>query len=81
MSNESLQILLTKTLTIKTSNKNITYYQQFYPDIKSGDTITIKPEQLPLTSKTKIEVKCDICERVFEISYFSYLRITIKNLS
>lgn len=67
-------MLLTKSLTIKTTNKNITYYQQFYPDIKSGDIITIKPEQLPLTSKIKVKVKCDVCEQIFEISYFSYLR-------
>jgi hypothetical protein len=66
--------LITKTLQIKTTNKNVTYYKQFYPDIISGDIIDINVNELPSTSKTNILVKCDLCGIEQSINYFSYLR-------
>lgn len=67
-------MLITKNIEIKTTNKNITHYKKYFPDIKSGDVILITPEMLPTTSKILVKVKCDICEKEYDITYYSYLR-------
>jgi hypothetical protein len=67
-------MIITKDLEIKTTNKNISYYKQFFPKIISGDIIKIIPTQLPLTSKIKIDVECEICHEHYNISYYSYVR-------
>lgn len=67
-------MILTKEIEIKTTNKNIGHYNKYFPSIKSGDDIIITPDQLPLTSKTKVDVECDNCKDRFNIIYFSYLR-------
>ena len=71
-------MIITKTITIKTTNKNITYYKSIGFDIKSGDIIIINPDQLPSTSIKKVKVKCDICDKEKIITMFSYRR-NIKN--
>lgn len=71
-------MIITKTLQIKTTNKNITHYKNIGYVINSGDIIEIKPDDLPYSSKTKILVKCTICEKEQEISIYSYRR-NIKN--
>ena len=71
-------MIITKEIEIKTTNKNIGYYKNIGFEIKSGDIITIIPEQLPLSSKIKINVECDNCHDKYKIIYFSYLR-NIKN--
>jgi len=67
-------MIITKKIEIKTTNKNITYYKNLGYDVKSGDIIIINVNELPKTSKTKIDVLCDKCEEKNNISYFSYLR-------
>ena len=71
-------MIITNKIEIKTTNKNITYYKELGYNIKSGDIIIINVNDLPKTSKLKIDVSCDRCEEKYEISYFSYLR-NIKN--
>jgi len=72
-------MILTEKIEIKTTNKNIGYYKKIGFDINSGDVIEIIPEQLPETSKIKIDVKCDNCGKNLNISYYSYLRNTKDN--
>jgi len=67
-------MIIDKKIIIKTTNKNITYYKKFYDNIKSGDTIEIYVDQLPDTSKEKVNVVCDICGKENRISMFSYRR-------
>jgi len=72
-------MILTESLKIKTTNKNIGYYNSIgFATIKSGDIIEVKPEQLPETSKLKIKVLCDICNTEKEVSMFSYRRNLIN---
>lgn len=73
-------MILTKYLKIKTSNKNITHYKNLGYDVKSGDEITITPEQLFDNSKNKILVKCDNCSEEYNIMYHSYFRNVKNNL-
>lgn len=67
-------MIIEQKIEIKTSNKNITYYNNLGYNVKSGETIFVSPKELPITSKTKIKVKCDVCYKIKEISYHSYLR-------
>lgn len=71
-------MIKTKKIEIKPTNKNIEYYKNLGFNIKTGDTIIINVDQLPTTSKLKIDVECDNCKTINNISYFSYLR-NIKN--
>ena len=67
-------MIITDEIKIKTTNKNITHYNNLNYNVKSGDIINIKPIHLPEQSKTKIKVKCDICGKVKDITYVSYTR-------
>jgi len=71
-------MIITKKLKIKTTNKNIAYYNNIGFNVKSGDIIEIDVNDLPITSKEKVEVQCDNCLGINNILYFSYLR-NIKN--
>ena len=67
-------MIITKKIILKVSSKNLTHYLSKGFHIKTGDIIEIKPEDLPLTSKTKVECECDICKKIKNILYFTYLR-------
>jgi hypothetical protein len=67
-------MIINDKIKVKTTNKNIAHYRQFFNDIKSGDDIEVSSEQLPYSCKVKILVKCDICSSEKEISIFSYRR-------
>jgi len=67
-------MIITTNIKIKTTNKNISYYNSIGFDIKSGDEIIIVPGQLPATSVVKILVKCDVCNNEKTISMHSYRR-------
>lgn len=67
-------MLITKKIKIKTTNKNISYYKKLGFDVKSGDEIEVTPEQLPYACKLKVDVKCDICKKIKNITIFSYNR-------
>lgn len=71
-------MIIKDKIEIKTTNKNISYYNDLGYDVKSGEKIIINIVDLPKTSKQKIDVLCDNCEKEYNISYFSYLR-NIKN--
>jgi len=61
-------------IEVKTTNKNIGHYISLGYEVKSGDTIIINVNDLPKTTKHKIDVICDKCQKEYNISYFSYLR-------
>jgi len=61
-------------IEVKATNKNIGHYINLGYNVKSGSIITIDVSDLPKTSKHKIDVICDLCQKEYNISYFSYLR-------
>jgi len=67
-------MILTKKIQIKTTNKNISHYKKFFPDIISGDVIDITPINLPPSSKIKVDCECDVCGDIKNVLYFTYLR-------
>jgi len=72
-------MIITKELIIKTTNKNIKHYKQFFKDIKSGDKIEICTYHLPKGSKEKIDVSCDNCGNIKQYNYKDYLYVIKKS--
>jgi very-short-patch-repair endonuclease len=54
-------MILSEKVEVKISRSNITYYKQFYPDIKINTTIEIDVDKIYKYSKSIIHVKCDVC--------------------
>jgi hypothetical protein len=69
-------MIVDKNIEIKISSKNLEYYKNKLDNnnLNVNDIILIKPNDLPETSKTKINVKCDICNNVKSITIYSYRR-------
>lgn len=67
-------MLISNSVKIKISNKNVSYYKSLNYNVSSGDIVEIDVNDLPKTSKLKILVKCDNCLLKNSISYYSYLR-------
>jgi len=69
-------MLINKIIKIKTSNKNISFYKKYFPDIKSGDIVNINTDKLPRGSKFMVDVKCDVCGNIKQMMYKTYLNIS-----
>lgn len=55
-------MILTQNITVRINKSNIEHFNKFYPNIKIGDIITIKVEELSKYSHRKILIKCDLCD-------------------
>lgn len=67
-------MLLTKNVKIKISGHVKKYYQEKGYKCENGDIITVKIEDVPLSSHIKVKVKCDYCGEEFEKTYDKYNR-------
>lgn len=70
-------MILSKTISIKLSNKNRKYYLLKGYDVSK--MIEVKIEDLPKNSHYNIEVKSDICGKEKDLSYVKYLKILKNN--
>lgn len=79
--------LLTAELEIEIQSSNVNYYEKLGYTIprrydkknkkfsyKKGTIVIIKAEDLPATSKVKVDVQCDHCGEIYSVYYFNYLR-------
>ena len=67
-------MILDKEIEI-TLGYNLNHYSILgYKDIKKGNKLFVRVEDLPQISPYKVNVKCDICGKEKRISYFSYTR-------
>jgi very-short-patch-repair endonuclease len=71
-------MIINDKIKVKTTNKNIAHYRQFFNDIKSGDVIEINVNMLSIGSKVIVSVICDNCGVIKNMMYKDYLRI-VKN--
>lgn len=67
-------MLLTKTIQINISSRNMAYYLKLGYNVHKNDIITIPTEQLPKMCKDKVDVQCDECKEKYTILYSSYTR-------
>jgi len=70
-------MILSKTISIKPSNKNRNHYINKGYD--ASNTINVKIEDLPTYSHFKIKVKCDVCGKEKDLLYFKYMKNTKSN--
>jgi hypothetical protein len=67
-------MILTRTIEIIITEKNIDYFENLGYDIFTGETITIPTELLQSGSNKKILCKCDSCNIEKEVIYKNYIR-------
>jgi len=64
-------MILSKEIIINVTNRNISHYKRIGLNPVVG-SIKIKVDDLPKCSRTRIDVKCDICGEIKNISYQKY---------
>lgn len=67
-------MLLTKEVEVKVWGKTVKHFNALGYNVKHGDIITVKVDDLPKGSKVKIKVVCDFCGEERYISYYDYLK-------
>jgi hypothetical protein len=65
-------MLITKEIEIKIVQTK--YWLEKGFDVKSGDVIKIKIEDLPKGSDKNVSVECDICKKEYTLSYKKYIK-------
>jgi hypothetical protein len=67
-------MLKTETIILETfGNRKLDYFSNLGYDT-SGDTFIIKVEHLNVGSRKKVDVECDFCQKLVNITYKEYLR-------
>ena len=67
-------MIITKEINIKVNNAHLKHFKSIGLDVKTGDQITIKPEQLSNGSNIRVECKCDVCGEIKTPKYKRYLK-------
>lgn len=67
-------MLRTETIILETfGNRKLDYFSKLGYDV-SGDSFEIKIEHLNIGSRKIVEVECDFCKKIVNITYREYLR-------
>ena len=69
-------MLLSKTVDIKVTKRNISKYNKFkgYENIKFGDKIALDIKHLSKGSHMKVDIQCDYCGKHINIEYRNYIK-------
>ncbi len=67
-------MIITKEINIKVNGAHLKHFKSIGLDVKTGDQITIKPEQLSNGSNIRVECKCDVCGEIKTPKYKRYLK-------
>lgn len=70
--------LVNETINIKANPRNILHYRELGYDIEYGETINVNIVDIPHGSSIGIDVYCDICDRVQNISWSRYYKTYTK---
>ena len=65
--------IIQEQIEVRINNFNMLHFIELGYNVKNGDYITIHPNQLPIGSGLKIDVRCDYCGKVFKKAYRRYL--------
>jgi len=71
-------MLLTKHVEVVATGKLLTHLKENNYDVKSHQKIFINTTDLPINSRKKIDVMCDICGTEYKLSYKNYV-LNISN--
>ena len=67
-------MILTEYIEIKICYKNKTHYENLGYNIRNGDKITVPIKHLSPQSNIIVKVKCDVCGRVKDMKYQTYMK-------
>lgn len=73
-------MIISKKVIIKVNSRNFHHYRNFINDIKNNKYYEIEIENILPTSHQKIEVKCDICDKISIKPYRQYMS-SYKNMN
>lgn len=66
-------MLITKTVKIFGTPKNVSYYSKLGYEIKYHEYIDVLSEDLPHSSKIKVDVMCDYCGEIIQKCWCNYV--------
>lgn len=69
-------MIITKKVTLTINNRYVKYYKNKGYNVKGGQTIEIKIEDLSKNSNIIIDAECDCCKEKKEVIYCAYNRYT-----
>ena len=67
-------MVLDEEIEIKVNPSQLKHFKSLGLDVKTNETIKIKPEQLNSGSNIKITCKCDVCGKIKKQPYRRYLK-------
>ena len=70
------KMIISKTVFIKVNNRYVKYYKSKGYQIKGGDIIEVKIDDLTANSNVLIEISCDYCADIKKVGYNAYNRYT-----
>lgn len=68
--------IITKEVKVKPHGNTVKYYKDKGYDVKIDKPLTVKVEDLPRGSTTKIQISCDYCGKILERTYARYNALT-----
>jgi len=72
-------MLLDKFVEVRIINHNLIHYQNLGYNVKFGDKIKVKPEELSSGSHYIVNCKCDKCDTEKKLKYQDYNIVFVKN--
>ena len=71
-------MILTEFVDLIINRGNINYYKKFNNNLKIGDNLKININDLPKSSRYKIDVKCEDCNTIKKMRYCDYNKYMIN---
>lgn len=69
-------MIITEKVKIKIASKNIKHFKELNYDVKYGDLIDVPINHLSTGCGVLITIKCDVCGKISEQSYYEYNKYT-----
>jgi hypothetical protein len=66
-------MIKTEKIEVNITVRNITYFKNLNYDVKIGESILVKVEDLARYSRIKVDVECDECKNIKKLTYHKYL--------
>lgn len=68
-------MLLTKNINVRITSNMVKYYRSLGYNEKCNTIINIPIEHLPKGSNLRVDVKCDMCGKVYTLQYCDYNKV------
>lgn len=73
-------MLITEFVLINITYRNKNYYKNLGYDCDIGEKITVKVNDLPKNSKTRVKIRCDYCGDIIERQWINHIKQIKENI-